>query len=88
LVATPGYGTGAIVEACVEVVALSLPVLLAEEFLEDVLALPGDGGPLGLSKRVWISTLTAGAGSNASKVKFGRSCDCWVVTRWVLFGIR
>jgi hypothetical protein len=84
LVATPGYGTGAIVE----VVALSLPVLLAEEFLEDVLALPGDGGPLGLSKRVWISTLTAGAGSNASKVKFGRSCDCWVVTRWVLFGIR
>jgi hypothetical protein len=84
LVATPGYGTGAIVE----VVALSLPVLLAEEFLEDVLALPGDGGPLGLSKRVWISTLTADAGSNASKVKFGRSCDCWVVTRWVLFGIR
>lgn len=53
---------GATVEACVEVVALSLPVLLAEESLEDVLALPGDAGPVGLSKRVWISTLTAGAG--------------------------
>lgn len=73
LVGVPGYGTGATVDACVDVVALSLPVLLADEFLEDVLALPGDAGPVGLSKRVWISTMTAGAGLNASKVVIGKA---------------
>lgn len=42
--------------------ALSLPTLLPLEFLEDVLAFPGDAGPLGLSRRVWISTLPVAAG--------------------------
>jgi hypothetical protein len=51
-------------------------VLLADEFLEDVLALPGDAGPLGLSRRVWISRVTAGAGFIASKVMLEDSCDC------------
>ena len=46
--------------------ALSLPVLLADESLDDVLALPGDVGPVGLSRRVWISTVTTGAGLIAS----------------------
>lgn len=66
LVGVPGYGAGATVDACVDVVALSLPVLLADEFLDDVLALPGDVGPVGLSRRVWISTVTTGAGLIAS----------------------
>lgn len=57
---------GAAVDACVDTVALSLPVLLADEFLDDVLALPGDVGPVGLSRRVWISTVTSGAGLIAS----------------------
>lgn len=66
--------------------ALSLPVLLADESLEDVLALPGDVGPPGLSKRVWISTLTAGAGLEASKDAFEKACDCLIVTRLICFG--
>ena len=66
LVGVPGYGAGATVDACVDRVALSLPVLLADEFLDDVLALPGDVGPVGLSRRVWISTVTTGAGLIAS----------------------
>ena len=76
------------VEALVDMVALSLPILLDVESLEEVLALPGDAGPLGLSRRVWISTLTAGAGLIASKVMFGRSCDYRVVKRWIRFGVR
>lgn len=48
-------------------VALSLPTLLDVESLEEVLALPGDAGPLGLSKRVWISTLTVDTGETASR---------------------
>lgn len=46
---------------------LSLPMLLDVEFLEDVLSLPGDKGPVGLSRRVWISTLTVDSGVVASK---------------------
>ena len=57
--------------------ALSLPVLLADEFLDDVLALPGDVGPVGLSRRVWISTLTTGAGLTASSIVFGKASDQW-----------
>ena len=55
--------------------ALSLPVLLADEFLDEVLALPGDVGPVGLSRRVWISTMTTGAGLIASNVVFEKPYD-------------
>jgi len=76
---TPAYGAGvprvATVEAFVDIVALSLPMLLDVESLEDVLALPGDTGPLGLSKRVWISTLTTGAGLTASTIVFEKPYD-------------
>jgi len=87
LVGVPGYGAGATVDACVDVVALSLPVLLADEFLDDVLALPGDVGPVGLSRRVWISTMTTGAGSIASKVVFERPYDCLQVAGSERFGL-
>lgn len=60
--------------------ALSLPVLLAEEFLDDVLALPGDVGPVGLSRRVWISTVTTGAGLIASKDVFEKPYKYFEVT--------
>ena len=60
--------------------ALSLPVLLADEFLDDVLALPGDVGPVGLSRRVWISTVTTGAGLIASKDVFEMAYECLQVT--------
>jgi len=50
-------------------------MLLDVESLEDVLALPGDTGPLGLSRRVWISTLTTGAGLTASTVAFEKPYD-------------
>ena len=63
------------VEALVDMAALSLPTLLDVESLEDVLALPGDTGPLGLSRRVWISTLTTGAGLTASTVAFEKPYD-------------
>jgi hypothetical protein len=56
-------------------VALSLPRLLDVESLEEVLALPGDAGPLGLSRRVWISTLTTGAGLTASTIVFEKASD-------------
>lgn len=63
------------VEALVDMAALSLPTLLDVESLEDVLALPGDTGPLGLSRRVWISTLTDGAGLVASTIVFDKAYD-------------
>jgi hypothetical protein len=65
----------ATVDALVDMVALSLPMLLEVESLEDVLALPGDTGPLGLSRRVWISTLTTGAGLTASTIVFEKASD-------------
>ena len=65
----------ATVEALVDMVALSLPILLDVESLEDVLALPGDTGPLGLCRRVWISTLTTGAGLTASTIVFEKASD-------------
>lgn len=83
----------ATVEALVDMVALSLPILLDVESLEEVLALPGDTGPLGLSRRVWISTLTTGAGLTASSIVFGKASDQWerrqglVVLVWVEMGI-
>jgi len=67
-------------------VALSLPVLLADEFLDDVLALPGDVGPVGLSRRVWISTMTTGAGLIASNDMLEEPCKCLDVTGSDCFG--
>lgn len=81
----PGYDTGRAIEAWFDVAALSLPVLLADEFLEDVLALPGDAGPLGLSRRVWISTVTDVAGLNASKVVLEEPDDCFARHRVPVF---
>jgi hypothetical protein len=67
-------------------VALSLPVLLADEFLDDVLALPGDVGPVGLSRRVWISTMTTGAGLIASNDILEEPYKCLEVTGSDYFG--
>jgi hypothetical protein len=67
-------------------VALSLPVLLADEFLDDVLALPGDVGPVGLSRRVWISTMTTGAGLIASNDVLEEPYKCIEVTGSDCFG--
>lgn len=66
--------------------ALSLPVLLADEFLDDVLALPGDVGPVGLSRRVWISTVTTGAGLIASNNVLEEPYNCFEVTGSDCFG--
>ena len=68
--------------------ALSLPVLLADEFLDEVLALPGDVGPVGLSRRVWISTMTTGAGLIASNVVFEKPYDRLEVAGSDCFGIQ
>lgn len=65
---------------------LSLPVLLADEFLDDVLALPGDVGPVGLSRRVLISTVTTGAGLIASKDVFEKPYECLIVAGSDCFG--
>lgn len=53
------------VDACVDVVVLSLTALLAD-VLDAVLALPGDDVEPGRSSREWISTLVIGAGLSAS----------------------
>ena len=66
--------------------ALSLPVLLADEFLDDVLALSGDVGPVGLSRRVWISTMTTGAGLIASEYVLEAPYKCLEVTGSDCFG--
>ena len=76
----------ATVEALVDMVALSLPILLDVESLEEVLALPGDTGPLGLSRRVWISTMTTGAGLIASNDVLEEPYKCIEVTGSDCFG--
>ena len=65
---------------------MSLPVLLADEFLDDVLALPGDVGPVGRSRRVWISTMTTGAGLIASNDVLEEPYKCLIVTGSDCFG--
>lgn len=57
----------ATVDACVDSVALSCPVLLTVEALDVVLAFPGEAAPFGRSKSVLISTLTAVSGLLASE---------------------
>ena len=65
----PGSDAGVVavvyVDACVDVVVLSLTALLAD-VLDAVLALPGDDVEPGRSSREWISTLVIGAGLSAS----------------------